>query len=425
MNILVTGSGGREHALGWAVARSDAAIDNLYFAPGNAGTAEIGQNIAIPTADIEGQANFATQNKVDFTIVGPDDQLANGIVDLFEAHGLAAFGPTRDAAKIEWSKAYAKTIVDDGIPGPKYEYFNNYDDALAYIKEQERPQVIKFDNLALGKGVVMAQTMEEARDALKEIFIDKKFGDGGAVIEENLGGPEVPEISLHALTDGETYKMFPPAQDHKTIFDNHAGPMTGGMGTVSPLPGIDMETVENYGAQIIAPMLKGLRARGTKYKGLIYPSIKLTSTGPKVFEYNARFGDPETQVYVRRLSSSLLEPLIASYEGTLAQADLRWNNLAAVCIAIASAGYPESSQKGINIEGIAEAEKIPGVKVFHAGTQIQNGKLVTNGGRVLNVTATAKTLEEARERAYNGVSQINFQGMQYRRDIGLQALRGF
>lgn len=425
---MVTGSGGREHSLAWAIKETAGGVDNLYIAPGNAGTADIGENVDIPVTNIDAQARFAKQNKVDFTVVGPDDQLAAGIVNIFEEQGLATFGPTKEAARIEWSKGFAKEIMHErGIPTAAYAVFDSPSSALEYLAKGDFfPKFIKADGLALGKGAVEVHDFKEAEKVIREMMIDRKFGDAGTrvVIEDHLGGSEVPEISLHALSDGKTYRMFPAAQDHKTIGENHQGPMTGGMGTVSPLPGISEELVATWGEQIVAPQLAGLRARGIDYRGLIYPGLKLPGGHPKVLEYNSRFGDPEAQVYARLVESGFLDALIATREGTLDKVDLRWRNMAAVCVVLASAGYPGPYQKGVPIDGIDDANAVEGVQVFHAGTARRDGQVVTNGGRVLNVTALDDTLEGARRKAYEAVAQIHFPGMQYRRDIGSQALRG-
>jgi len=428
MNIMVTGSGGREHALAYAIAETAGGqLDNLYIAPGNAGTAEVGENVDISVTDIAGQARFARQNNIDLAVVGPDGMLADGMVDAFEDAGVPAFGPTQDAAKIEWSKDFAKEIMRErGIPTAPHASFDDPSRALGHLARGVFPKYIKADGLAAGKGAVEVRDLEEGEQVIRDMMVDRKFGDAGAriVIEDHLGGSEVPEISLHALTDGTTYLMFPAAQDHKTIGENHQGLMTGGMGTVSPLPGVDRQLVAAYGEQIVAPLLEGLRARGIDYRGLIYPGLKLPDGQPRVLEYNSRFGDPETQVYARLVESGFLDALRASREGTLDEVDLRWRDMAAVCVVLASAGYPESSQKGAPIDGIADANRLEGVHVFHAGTANKGGQVVTNGGRVLNVTALGNTLEEARARAYQGVAQIHFPGMQFRRDIGVQALGG-
>lgn len=428
MNIMVTGKGGREHALAWALRETEGnRIDNLYIAPGNAGTTEVGENVNIPVEDIPGLAQFAKQHDVNLTIVGPDDQLAAGIVDAFQAQGLTIFGPSQAAAQVESSKSFAKSIMaEQGIPTAAYAAFDNPLAALDYLSSVSFPRFIKADGLALGKGAVPAHNIGEARQIIADMMVDEKLGAAGrrVIIEEHLGGAGTPEISLHALTDGTNYLMFPAAQDHKTIGEGHTGPMTGGMGTVAPLPGISEQVVVQYGERVVAPFLAGLRARGISYSGLLYPGLKLPSGHPKVLEYNARFGDPETQVYMRLVESGLLNTLIACSHGNLSNATLKWRKATAICVVLASAGYPESSQKGVPIEGVNDANQLPGIHVFHAGTAMKDGHLVTNGGRVLNVTAIGADLEEARARAYRAVEQIHFDGMQYRRDIGQRALKG-
>ena len=426
MRVMVTGSGGREHALGHAIAQSDPATE-IFTAPGNAGTAELGENVNISVTDIAGQADWARRNGVDFAVVGPDGMLADGMVDAFEAAGVPAFGTTQDAARVEWSKDFTKGVMRDaGIPTAPSARFDDPDQALEHVATRHYPAFVKADGLAAGKGAVEVRDPDEAARVVREMMVKRVFGDAGAtiLIEDHLGGSDVPEISLHALTDGRTYLMFPPSQDHKTIHENNAGPNTGGMGTVSPLPGISEEQTARWGEQIIAPLLDGLRARGIDCRGLLYPGLKLPNGLPRVLEFNSRFGDPETQVYARLLKSGFLDALMACREGTLDSVDLRWQNMAAACVVLASAGYPESSQKGVPIDGIEDANSVEGVKVFHAGTAARDGRVVTNGGRVLNVTALGTTLEEALAKAYEGVSRIHFPGMQLRRDIGAQALQG-
>lgn len=425
MNVMVTGSGGREHALAWGVLPD---VDNLYVAPGNAGTAEIAQNVAIPVTDIPGQVKFAQQNNIDFVIIGPDDQLAAGAVDEFEAAGVAAFGPTRAAAQIESSKLFAKEVMlSMGIPTAQHRGFDDPATALSYLEMAcAFPCYIKADGLALGKGSIEVHDLVEARQVIQNLMVKRTLGEAGrrVIIEDHLGGRMSPEISPHALTDGDSYRMFPIAQDHKTIYEDHEGPMTGGMGTISPVPGISQEQVTALGEQIVAPLIAGMKARGITPKGLLYPGIKLVNGQPYVLEINSRFGDPETQAYVRLINDGLLDALIATREGTLDRADLRWNNMAAVCIVLASGGYPGTYKKGLPIEGLTDASNVEGVEIFHAGTAIKNGQVVTNGGRVLGVTARHWNPAIARLRAYEAAGKIYFPGKQYRSDIGKQALNG-
>jgi phosphoribosylamine--glycine ligase len=419
-DVLVVGSGGREHALCWKLAQS-LRVGKLYCAPGNGGTQRVAEHVAIGALEFEKLADFAEEKNIGLTVVGPDDAFVGGIVDVFTKRGLRIWGPTKAAAQIEGSKAFSKQLMQKaGIPTAEFGVFTDYDQALAYVRKKGVPIVVKASGLALGKGVYVCQSNDEAETALKEIMLDNRFGDSGSevVIEEFLDGPE---ISIHALSDGNTHALFPPTQDHKRALEGDRGPNTGGMGVIGPLPwvsGADMRTIDET---IVTPTLAAMKEGSAAFSGLLYPGLKLTSAGPKVLEYNARFGDPETQVYMRLLSSDLFDLLDASVDGTLASHSLAWSKGFACNIVLASGGYPESYQKGFPITGIEEAEKMPGIVVFHAGTKLADGKVVTNGGRVLVVSATGNTLQEALERAYAAADLIQFEGKYLRRDIGAKA----
>lgn len=417
--VLVIGSGGREHALGWKLAKSSK-VGKLFFAPGNAGTAGIGENVAIGALDIPKLVTFAVKNNVDLTVVGPDDALAFGVVDAFLKKGLKVFGPTQKAAQIEASKAFAKELMQEaGVPTATFETFTNVKKAKTYLTTQSLPIVIKASGLALGKGVVIAKTRKEAEQALDDMMVKKIFGAAGdkVVIEEFLEGPE---ISIHAFCDGKTYTLFPTARDHKQIYDGNKGPNTGGMGTISPLSSIKPSQVKQIGKLIVEPIIKTMKKRGVPFAGLLYPGLMMTKKGPKVLEFNARFGDPETQSYMRLLKSDLFDVLMACSTGKLCQQKVAWAKKAACCIVIASKGYPATSQKGIPIAGLEKAEKQKDIVVFHAGTKYDEKTIVTNGGRVLGVTAVGANLTAALKLAYKQIGKkgIHFDGMQYRRDIG-------
>lgn len=418
--ILLIGSGGREHALAWKIVQSPL-CGELFTLPGNAGTASLGTNIAIDAKDIAGIVSFAKDNAIDLVVVAPDDPLALGLVDELTHVGIRAWGPTAAGAKLESSKAFAKEVmVSAGIPTAQYETFLDFESAVAYTQKLEAPIVVKASGLALGKGVVIAETHEEAKDFLHKVLVEKVFGEMPVVIEEFLTGPEV---SFHAFCDGEHFLMLPSSQDHKRVGEGNTGPNTGGMGTIAPVPfvGPDLET--EVAETIVAPLLSEMKKRGTPFVGLLYPGVMLTPTGPKVLEFNARFGDPETEVYMRLLESDLVEIMESSIDGTLDTLSVVWKGGFAVNIVLASGGYPEKYEKGKIISGIEEAEKISGVVVFHAGTKIDTlENLLTNGGRVLDVSAIGETFEDARKKAYEACEKISFEGKYMRRDIGESAL---
>ena len=418
MNILVIGSGGREHALVWKLSQSPR-VKHLHCAPGNAGTASLATNHPVAATDLTGLVALAKAEAIDLTVVGPDDPLAMGIVDLFRAEGLRVFGPTTAAARLEASKSFAKNfMVRHGIPTATSATFTDAEAALAHCASARHPLVVKADGLALGKGVVIAQTPEESSLAVREAMIEKVFGSAGdtVVIEEFLTGPE---CSIHALVDGSSYVLFPDAKDHKRALEGDQGLNTGGMGTISPSREVEGPMQARIRKEILDPFLRGLKADDLEFSGMLFPGLMMTPDGPKVLEFNCRFGDPETQSLMRRLRSDLLELIEATVDGTLATVTPEWDDRAAICIVLASGGYPGPIEKGKEIAGLAEAASLdPEVVVFHAGTTLREGMVVTNGGRVLGVTALGSTLEEARSKAYAAADLIRFEGKQLRRDIG-------
>jgi phosphoribosylamine---glycine ligase len=423
MRILVLGGGGREHAIVWALARS-AHAPEILVAPGNGGTASLAENV--PDLDINDRvavADFAASHQVDLVVIGPEAPLVAGVADTLAARGIRAFGPSALAARLEGSKAFAKGVMRrHNIPAAESHVFEALELPLAmkYVDRLGLPVVIKADGLAAGKGVTIAGTREEAEAALKESF-EGRFGEAGehVLVEEFLTGPE---CSLLAFTDGESVLPMSPAQDHKRAGDGDTGPNTGGMGVYSPVPVVDAET-EAVMADLLKRTVDGLRDEGIRYRGVIYGGFILTEDGPKVLEYNARFGDPETQVLLPRLRGDLVDIMVGIADGKLAQTKLAWSTDVAVSVVLASGGYPGDYEKGKVITGIEEAEKVEGVTVFHAGTAVRDdGTLVTAGGRVLNVTALAPTFEVARQRAYEACSKISFDGMFYRTDIASRAI---
>lgn len=430
MKLLVIGSGGREHALVWKLARSPH-VTRLWAAPGNAGIARervtrTGEPVAcapLGAEDLPGLLAFAREHRPDLTVVGPDNPLALGLVDLFQEHGLRAWGPNRRAAQFEASKVFAQQFMErHGIPAPRAGVFGDARAASRFAAELGGRCAVKADGLALGKGVLICRDMAQADAAIEQILVARAFGAAGrqVVIQELLEGTEV---SLHALCDGRTAKLFPTSQDHKRALDGDAGPNTGGMGTYSPTPFMTDVHLGLAYRDIIQPWLKGCAAEGIDFRGLLYPGLMLTQNGPRVLEFNARFGDPETQVYLPRLENDLLEVLEASVNGTLDRVELKWSAQAAVCVVMASGGYPGSYARGKPISGLEDVARLPNTKVFHAGTALADGQIVTNGGRVLGVTAWAANLARAREAAYAAVDRIRFEGAHYRRDIAARALK--
>jgi len=415
VHILVVGSGGREHALAWKIRQSPKA-DTIYCAPGNGGTEKDMENVHIPAHDIPGLIRFAKEKSIGLTVVGPDDALAAGIVDAFQKEGLRIFGPTRAAARFEWSKIFAKEFMArHAIPSAASKAFDSSEEALAWIQDRHDPLVVKADGLALGKGVVIAHNKTAAEEAIRQSMDEGIFGDAGRkiVIEEFLQGPE---CSFHALIDGSHSLIFPDSKDHKQAYDHDQGPNTGGMGTISPSGVVTSHDEE--GRRIIEKFIAGTKAENIDFRGMLFPGLMKTAHGLRVLEFNCRFGDPETQVLVRRLRSDLVELLEATIDGHLDQVQPAWDTRAAVCVILASGGYPGHYEKGLPIEGIDEAEADPDVVVFHAGTRRQGNQILTHGGRVLGVTALGDTLEEARTKAYAAADKISFPHVHRRNDIG-------
>ena len=417
MNILIVGSGGRENALAWKAAQSPKA-DKIYCAPGNAGIARYAECVDIPAMEFDRLAAFAKEKSIDLTIVGMDDPLVGGIVDVFEAQGLRVFGPRKNAAILEGSKAFSKDLMKKyHIPTAAYENFDDPEKALTYLQTAKYPIVLKADGLALGKGVLICNTKEEAEAGVKEIMQDKKFGSAGnrMVIEEFMTGREVSVLSF---VDGKTIRTMTSAQDHKRAQDGDQGLNTGGMGTFSPSP-FYTDAVDHFCRQYIyQPTVDAMAAEGRPFQGIIFFGLMLTPEGPRVLEYNARFGDPEAQVVLPRMKNDMIEVMEACVDGTLDQIELEFEDNAAVCVVLASDGYPVSYQKGFEIHGLEKIQDKDGFFVFHAGTKFQDGKIVTNGGRVLGVTATGKTLQEARANAYEATGWIDFENKYMRNDIG-------
>ncbi|HBA62380.1 MAG TPA: phosphoribosylamine--glycine ligase [Lachnospiraceae bacterium] len=418
MKVLIVGSGGREHAIAWSVAKSPK-VEKIYCAPGNAGIASIAECVNIGAMEFEKLAAFAKEQEIDLTVVGMDDPLVGGIVDVFVAEGLRVFGPRRNAAILEGSKGFSKDLMKKyHIPTAAYEIFTDADAALAYLETAKLPIVLKADGLALGKGVLICNTLEEAKAGVQEIMLDKKFGTAGnsMVVEEFMTGREVSVLSY---VDGKTIKIMTSAQDHKRAGDGDTGLNTGGMGTFSPSPFFTKEVETFCQEHIFQPTVDAMRAEGREFKGIIFFGLMLTEDGPKVLEYNARFGDPETQVVLPRMKTDIVEVFEACIDGTLDQINLEFEDNAAVCVVLASEGYPVSYQKGFPISGLETFDQQEGYYCFHAGTKFdENGALVTNGGRVLGVTAKGADLKEARANAYAATEWINFDNKYMRHDIG-------
>lgn len=417
LKILIIGSGGREHALVWKLAQSPR-VAQIYVAPGNAGTMELAMNVPIAAADLPALFYFARTNKIDLTIVGPEDPLDLGIVDLFQAERLPVFGPNRAAAQLEASKVFAKTFMQEmGIPTARFGAFTNYDAALAYLQQEDGPVVVKASGLAAGKGVIVCEDRDAAAQALHQIMRDKTFGSAGdkVVIEERLIGPE---LSLLAFSDGHTIVPMLPARDHKRVYNGDQGPNTGGMGAFAPPPDATPDLIAEICQKALNPVIQGMAERGTRYVGVLYAGIILTSAGPKVLEYNCRFGDPEAQVILPMLESDLVDVILACLERRLTPGMVQRRSGACATVVMAAPGYPGSYPKGLPISGVRDAAALPDTQVFHAGTRIEEGQLVSSGGRVLSVSAWGDTLDTALERAYTGVSQIQFEGAHYRTDIG-------
>lgn len=420
MKILVIGSGGREHALVWKISQSPK-VDKIYCAPGNAGIAGLAECVAIGAENLDELLAFALEKEIDLTVVGPEVPLTLGVVDLFQSKGLKIFGPSKAAAEIEGSKAFSKDLMAKyNIPTAKYGTFTQVTEAKAYLAEVGIPCVVKADGLAAGKGVLICETQAEAEAAIEDILVDNKFGDAGCrvVVEEFLTGQEV---SILAFADGKTVVPMVSAQDHKRIFDGDQGLNTGGMGAYSPAPIYTEEVNAMVVPEVLEATIAAMNAENRSFSGILYAGLMLTPTGPKVLEFNARFGDPETQAVLPRLETDLVDIMLAVVEGRLAEMDIVWKKEAAVTVVMASGGYPETSEKGQVITGL-EAAEAKGTIVFHAGTKETEGKIVTNGGRVLAISALGEDIASAIEKAYEGVQEVNFANMQYRRDIGKKAL---
>ncbi len=415
--ILITGSGGREHALAWKLSQSPS-IEKIYIAPGNAGTARIGENVSIAAEDISSLLAFAKTNAIDFTVVGPDGALAAGVVDAFEDAGMRIFGPRKAAARLESSKAFAKDfMVRHEIPTADYREFTDCAVARDYCRSAKYPLVVKADGLALGKGVIIAANFHDADAALRLCMEERAFGDAGSrvVIEEFLEGVE---CSIHALVDGSAYLLFPDCRDHKKAHDGDQGPNTGGMGTICPSESVDDILINRIRTEILDRFIAGIKKEGLDFRGMLFPGLMLTASGPKVLEFNCRWGDPETQVLVRRLESDLLPLLESTAAGALGTQSPAWDTKPAVCVILASGGYPASYVKGKTISGLADAAELASVEIFHAATKTSGDTILTNGGRVLGVTAKSPTLEAARSLAYQAADKISFDGVHRRNDIG-------
>ncbi|MDY0291971.1 MAG: phosphoribosylamine--glycine ligase [Desulfuromonadaceae bacterium] len=422
MKILIVGGGGREHALAWKIAQSEQ-VDKIYCAPGNPGIAEHAELVPIAVDEIDALYEFARSKQIDLTVVGPELPLTLGIADTFRAGGLDVFGPSKAAAQLEGSKGFSKDLMQKySIPTAAYASFTERDAAVAYVRAQGAPIVVKADGLAAGKGVILAQTEAEAIEAIDEILLQRKFGAAGdaVVIEEFLYGEEA---SFFAFTDGKNILPLASSQDHKQIFDGDQGPNTGGMGAYSPAPVVTAALYQRIVAEVVQPTIDGMAAEGTPYQGILFVGLMIDGENFKVLEFNARFGDPEAQPLLCRMKSDLVPVLQACARGELNVSELEWYERAAVCVVLAAGGYPDSYTKGDKISGIDAANAIEGVHVFQAGTATQEGHIVTAGGRVLGVTGWADTIEAAIEKAYVGAAKISWDGMQMRRDIGQKALK--
>ncbi len=420
MNVLLIGSGGREHAIAWKIAQSKN-LNKLYTAPGNPGTARCGENVPIGVGDTDKMVDFVHQNDIGLVIVGPEDPLAAGVVDAFETAGVKAFGPTGGAAQLEADKAFAKHLMRSAaISTAEARVFERFEDAKAFIASRDEPVVVKASGLAKGKGVFVCDDPADGILAAEKIMCDKVFGSAGdkIIVEDKLLGEEA---SILAFVDGRNIYLMESSQDHKPIGDGDTGPNTGGMGAYSPAPVVTEEMMDQITREIIVPLVDAMNRNGTPYKGVLYAGLMITAAGPRVLEFNVRFGDPETQPILLRLKSDLLEVCLAVCDGTLDKVTLQWDPRPAVCVVMASGGYPGSYEKGKTITGLTEVEQLKDVVVFHAGTAEKDGQLVTNGGRVLGVTALGQTIPDAKARAYEAVGKIKFEGAYCRRDIADKA----
>ncbi len=421
MRILVVGSGGREHALTWKIAQSPL-CDALFCAPGNGGISRVAECVSIDVEDLEALGDFAEQEQIDLTVVGPERPLIIGIVDHFRSRGLRIYGPTAAAARLEGSKSFTNELIERaGVAGKRFRVFDTAAEAQRYVREQGAPIVVKADGEAAGKGVTVAETVEEAIEAINRCMVEKAFGRAGerVVIEECLVGQE---CSIKVFTDGETVVPMVPSQDYKRIYDGDEGPNTGGMGCYSPVPAVTPDIFEHVVEKMIRPTIAQMAREGNPYTGTLYAGIILTEDGPRLLEYNCRFGDPETQVVLPRLDGDLVEILLATAEGRLDSIDVRWRDECAVCVVCASGGYPGSYDRGKEITGLSDATADEHVVIFHAGTKRVGRRFLTDGGRVLGVTALGATCREARDRAYNAVGSIEFEDMYFRTDIAERAI---
>ncbi len=422
MNILVIGQGGREHALAWKLRQSPRAND-IFCAPGNAGTDLDARNVPIADNDTAELVRFARKNKIDLAVVGPEAPLCEGVADALRAADIAVFGPTKEAAELEGSKVFCKQLLQKAkIPTAPFHVFDEFDNATSHILANQGPCVVKADGLAAGKGAIVCKNEQEALAAARRILVDQEFGRAGdrIIIEDKLVGPEV---SVLAITDGTTIVPLPPCQDHKAIFDGDEGPNTGGMGAYCPAPVLTEAQLADVEKDVLVPVAHAMRQAKRRFQGVLYAGLMLTPGGPKVLEFNVRFGDPECQPLLMRLKTDLVDVLMATAMGKLGEIDIEWDPRPAVCVVMASAGYPGNYKKGIPIRGLDDAAKLADVKVFHAGTKREGDRIVTSGGRVLGVTALGENLLAAQKRAYEAVSLIHFDGAQYRRDIANKAIQ--
>ena len=421
MKILIVGSGGREHALAWKIVKSPM-VKKIFCAPGNPGIAEVAECVDIEAGNVEGLYNFALKQKIDLTVVGPEDALTAGIVDRFRDGQLRIFGPSKRASIIEGSKVFAKTLMRKyGIPTADFKTFDDLKQAKKHLSSCEFPLVIKADGLAKGKGVFVCKTLEDANKHIDDIMNEKIFGQAGdkIVVEEFLSGEEV---SILAVTDGKTIVPLSSAQDHKAVYDGDKGPNTGGMGAYSPVPLITDELQYYIEENILVPIVHAMKKENRPYKGVIYAGLMITSAGPKVLEFNARFGDPETQVLLMRMKSDLVPLLLSTVNDNLEDVDIEWHDCISICVVMTSKGYPDKYEKGLPISGLETLKGIDNVHVFHAGTSTKNGKVVTSGGRVLGVTTVGKDLRDAQKNVYEAIQKLSFDGVHYRRDIGSKAV---
>jgi phosphoribosylamine--glycine ligase len=422
MKILVIGGGGREHALVWKIAQSPS-VRKIFCAPGNAGISQLAQCLAFSPEDVERLAAWADQEKIDLTVVGPEAPLTLGIVDAFEARGLRIFGPSRMAAEIEGSKVFAKELMEKyGIPSAEFKTFSDPAEAVGYLKQMGPPLVVKADGLAAGKGVILCSTVDEAQAAVDLIMVKKAFGAAGdrVIVEERLEGEEA---SFLAFTDGKSIVPLPTSQDHKPVFDGDQGPNTGGMGAYSPAPVVTEKVHRQVMEEIMFPTVQGMTREGRAYRGVLYAGLMIRNEKAKVLEFNARFGDPETQPLLMRMKSDLIPVLEGTATGQLADLKVEWEDRPTVCVVMASGGYPGSYEKGKEILGLEAAAGVAETCIFHAGTAMKDGKVLTAGGRVLGVTALGKGIREAIDRAYEAVKKISWEGVHYRKDIGQKALK--